>query len=326
MKKVSIVLSCFNEENCIKLFFEKMVSSLPSNFNYEIIYIDDGSIDNTINEIIDIKKQIELNNGRFEINKKIDEKDIENYLNINIKIIKFTKNFGHESAMLCGIDFANGDYIIFMDGDGQHPAECISEILNSFESGNDIILMSRLKNKNAGFIKNVFSIFFYFLINKISDSNFEKNASDYFAINKKVLYFLRENYREKVRFLRGIIQNIGFKKEVLKYSAKNRINGKSKYTIKKLMDFALISIFSYTDAPLQIGLFFGFFSGFMGVILTIYTLITRKGAPSGYATIIIFLCFMFAMLFLVIGIIGEYLSIIFKEIKDRPNYIVEDIL
>ncbi len=326
MKKVSIVLSCFNEEKCIKLFFEKMVLSLPSNFNYEIIYIDDGSTDNTINEIIDIKNQLELNNGRFEINKKIDEKNIENYLNINIKLIKFTKNFGHEAAMLCGVDFANGDYIIFMDGDGQHPTDCINEIINSFEMGKDIILMSRVKNKGTGFIKNIFSNVFYFLVNKISDSSFEKNASDYFAINKKVLYFLRDNYREKVRFLRGIIQNIGYKKEVLKYTADKRINGKSKYSIKKLINYALTSIFSYTDAPLQIGLLFGFLSGFMGIILTIYTLITRKGAPSGYATIIIFLCFMFAMLFFVIGIIGEYLSIIFKEIKDRPNYIIEDIL
>ena len=326
MKKVSIVLSCYNEEKCVKSFFDELVNNIPSDYNYEFLYVDDGSVDLTLNEILDIKKQIELNNGRYEIIKKIESDNEINYLNINIKIIKFSKNFGHESAMVCGIDYANGDYIIFMDADGQHPVEYIKNIIDSFNKNFDIVLMSRKSNAYNNIIKNLFSTFFYIILNKFSNNKFEKGASDYFAINKKVLYFLRDNYREKVRFLRGIIQNIGFKKNIIEYDAKKRINGKSKYSVNKLIDFAVISIFSYTDFPLQLGIFAGLFSGFLGIVLLIYTLITRNGAPSGYATLIIFLCFMFSILFLVIGIIGEYLSIIFKEVKDRPNYIIEDIL
>ena len=125
--------------------------------------------------------------------------------------------------------------------------------------------------------------------------------------------------------MRGIVQNIGFKKRILTYVAGSRYSGKSNYSFISLAKLAVTTICSYTSLPLHLGSIIGFICGFMGMILLIYTLLTRKGAPSGYATLIIFLCFMFAVLFLILGIIGEYLAIMFSEIKDRPSYIIENI-
>ncbi|MCQ2610101.1 MAG: glycosyltransferase, partial [Lachnospiraceae bacterium] len=129
-----------------------------------------------------------------------------------------------------------------------------------------------------------------------------------------------------VRFLRGIVQNIGFKKATLEYEAKKRIYGKSRYNIASLIKLAKNTLYSYTDLPLVIGKFMGIISIICGLIVLIYTLITRKGAPSGYATVVILICFMFAILFFIIGVMGEYISIILKEVKDRPSYIIEDII
>ena len=136
---------------------------------------------------------------------------------------------------------------------------------------------------------------------------------------------LRENYREKVRFLRGYVQNIGFRKTQLSYEAAPRVAGKSHYSLRKLWRFSVDTILCFSNLPLKLGIYAGFFSALLGVILIVYTMLTRGGAPSGYATIVILLCFMFGMLFVVVGIIGEYIAIIFNELKDRPIYIVKDI-
>ena len=135
---------------------------------------------------------------------------------------------------------------------------------------------------------------------------------------------LRANYREKVRFLRGYVQNIGFKKTTIEYEAQDRVAGESKYSIRKLFAFSINTIMCFSNLPLKLGIYAGIFAALMGVIVMIYTLCTRQGAPSGYATIVILNCFMFAILFVIVGIIGEYIAILFSEMKDRPVYIVEE--
>ena len=153
---------------------------------------------------------------------------------------------------------------------------------------------------------------------------FEPNASDFFAVSKEAAEVLRKNYREKVRFLRGYVQSIGFQKATITYEAHDRIAGESKYSLRKLLAFSMNTIMCFSNLPLKLGIYAGAFAGLLGVAVMVYTLFTRQGAPSGYATIVILNCFMFAILFLIVGIIGEYIAILFSELKDRPIYIVEE--
>ena len=211
-----------------------------------------------------------------------------------------------------------------MDADLQHPPACIPEILKKREEGYEVINMVRTQNRTAGLVKNITSSGFYWLINHIADVHFEPNASDFFAVSRKVARVLRTNYRERVRFLRGYVQNVGFKRTTIEYEAGVRVAGESKYSLKKLFIFSINTILCFSNMPLKLGIYAGIFSALLGLAVMVYTLLTRQGAPSGYATIVVLICFMFAMMFVIIGIIGEYIAILFTELKDRPIYIVEE--
>jgi dolichol-phosphate mannosyltransferase len=184
--------------------------------------------------------------------------------------------------------------------------------------------MVRTKNESAGWFKNLASSSFYKIINVLSDVKFENNASDFFAVSRRVAEVLKDSYREKVRFLRGYVQNVGFEKTTIAYEAGVRAAGESKYSIRKLFQFSVNTIVCFSNLPLKLGIYAGVMAAFLGVVVMVYTLFTRGGAPSGYATIVILNCFMFAILFLIVGIIGEYMAILFAELKDRPIYIVAE--
>lgn len=226
--------------------------------------------------------------------------------------------------MTAGLDHAKGDFLVFMDADLQHPPELISEMLKKSEEGYQVVSMVRTKNPSAGLVKNLTSALFYWILNHVSPVHFEENASDFFGISKKVQEVLKKHYREKVRYLRGFVQSVGFPKTGIRYEAAARQAGQSHYSLSKLWQFSKNTLFTFSNLPLQLGIFAAICSGGLGTVLLIYTLLTRKGAPSGYATIVVVLCFMFAVLFFVIGIIGEYIAILFEELKDRPLYILSD--
>lgn len=301
-KTISIVVSVYNEEAVLDKFmkaFDEIKEKI--NWDFELIFVDDGSSDNSMNML-----------------ERYADKDKR------IKVLRFSRNFGHEAAMIAGIDNAIGDGVICMDADLQHPLECIMPIVEKLEEGYEVINMVRLANKSAGIIKNITSKAFYKVVNILSDqAYFEENASDFFAISKRVADVLRKNYREKCRFLRGYVQSVGFKKTTLEYVAAERAGGESHYSLKKLMKFSISTIVCFSDLPLKLGVYSGLFCALIGVLMLIYTICTYKNAPSGYATIVTLICFLFAMLFIIIGIIGEYLSVLFAELKDRPIYIVE---
>ena len=304
LRKLSVVVSVYNEEKALREFYKETNKILEqiknSGWEHELIFVNDGSKDHSL----DILEELAG-------------------MDKNVKIVSFSRNFGHEAAMIAGIDYSTGDGIICMDADLQHPPECIPKIIEKFDAGYEVINMVRTKNESAGLIKNITSSGFYWLINHISDVHFEPNASDFFAISRHVAQVLKDNYREKVRFLRGYVQNVGFKKTNIEYEARARVAGESKYSIKKLFIFSINTILCFSNMPLKLGIYAGVFSAALGVLVMVYTLCTRQGAPSGYATIVVLLCFMFAMMFLLIGIIGEYIAILFTELKDRPVYIVE---
>ena len=304
LRKLSVVVSVYNEEKALREFYKETNKILEqirkSGWEHELIFVNDGSSDNSLSILEELAKE-----------------------DHDVKLISFSRNFGHEAAMIAGIDHSTGDGIICMDADLQHPPECIPKIIEKFDVGYEVINMVRTKNESAGLIKNITSSGFYWLINHISDVYFEPNASDFFAISRHVAQVLKDNYREKVRFLRGYVQNVGFKKTNIEYEARARVAGESKYSIKKLFIFSINTILCFSNMPLKLGIYAGVFSAALGVLVMVYTLCTRQGAPSGYATIVVLLCFMFAMMFLLIGIIGEYIAILFTELKDRPVYIVE---
>ena len=304
LRKLSVVVSVYNEEKALREFYKETNKILEqiknSGWEHELIFVNDGSADNSLSILEELAKE-----------------------DHDVKLISFSRNFGHEAAMIAGIDHSTGDGIICMDADLQHPPECIPKIIEKFDAGYEVINMVRTKNESAGLIKNITSSGFYWLINHISDVHFEPNASDFFAISRHVAQVLTDNYREKVRFLRGYVQNVGFKKTNIEYEARARVAGESKYSIKKLFIFSINTILCFSNMPLKLGIYAGVFSAALGVLVMVYTLCTRQGAPSGYATIVVLLCFMFAMMFLLIGIIGEYIAILFTELKDRPVYIVE---
>ena len=305
MKKVSLIVSVYNEEKGLRDFYrvtKEVLSGIPG-YEFQVLFVNDGSTDKS-GEILSELRSVDPD---------------------TVKVIEFSRNFGHEAAMCAGLDYADGDFLIFMDADLQHPPKCIPRILSAFENGAEVISMVRTENKDAGLIKNVTSGLFYGLINKLSTAHMEPGASDFFAMAKAPAEVLRHNFREKIRFLRGYVQNIGFNKVNISYEAAPRVAGESHYSIAKLWRLCINTIVCFSDVPLKAGIFAGLLSGLFGIILIIYTLATRQGAPSGYATIVIVLCFMFAVLFVLLGIIGQYIAVIYTELKDRPIYIIKDI-
>lgn len=305
-KMISVIVSVYNEEESLPRFYRETGSILAlQDWDYELIFVNDGSQDGSRAQLYQLAK--------------MDDR---------VKVVHFSRNFGHEAAMIAGVDLASGDALICMDADLQHPPAYIPEMIRKFEDGYDVISMVRTANRSAGLIKNITSSGFYWVINGLSGAKFEKNASDFFGISRRAAEVLKNNYRERVRFLRGYVQLIGYRRTVLEYEAADRTAGHSKYSIRKLFRFSMDTIMSFSDMPLRLGVYAGIFSGVLGMILLIYSLYMkiRHGAPAGYTTLIVVMCFMFSILFMLVGIIGQYIGVLFQEIKGRPIYLVEETL
>lgn len=307
VNKISIVVSVYNEEAVIDAFYRELNWQIEriANANFEIIFVNDGSHDSTparLNEIFNHDTRV--------------------------KVIHFSRNFGHESAMLAGIEHSCGELVICMDSDLQHPPAKLSEIIEKYQEGYEVINMVRLQREDANFIGRLTSKYFYKILNKISDFKFEPNASDFFAISRRVAKIVTSQFKDRNRFLRGYIQQVGFKKTSILYEAPKRMAGTSKYNLYKLLIFSITVIVANSRAPLRFSIFISFAFVLFSIAVAIYSLIMKIiGNPfSGYTTIIVFLSLAFGLLFLVIGILGEYIGNIYHEIKARPHYLIENIL
>lgn len=299
----SVVVSVYNEEAALPLFYAALLPAVEAlKWDYEILFVDDGSTDRSAQLLSSLAAQ-----------------------NPRVRVITFARNYGHEAAMIAGIDYARGDAVVCMDADLQHPPALLGRILEAFEDGYEVVSMVRTRNESAGKIKNFTSRLFYRVLNALSDIHFENNASDFFAISANVAQIMRRDFRERARFLRGYIQCVGFRRTTVAYAAEPRAAGKSKYSLRGLMRFSVAALVSFSEFPLRLGIFTGIFAALIGLAVMIYTIVTKilYDAPSGYSTIIVVMCFMFALLFCLLGIIGEYIAVLFREVKGRPIYIVQ---
>ena len=302
MRKLSIIVSVFNEEASLPMFYQELKNTLQNvDFEYDILFVNDGSTDQSLDKIREIKQQ-----------------------DSQVHFINFSRNFGHEAAMLAGLDFCTGDAAVCMDADLQHPPRSIIEMWTKFQEGFDVINMVRMDRQDGGFFRKITSKAFYSITNKMLNSKLEPNASDFFLISKRVIHLLQNNYRERTRFIRGFIQIIGFNRTTITFHAPERVAGVSKYSFFKLLTLSFSAISTLSKVPLKLGLWSGLLSGLMSIIIAIYSLVMWfiDKPVGGYTTLVILISGMFCVNFIVLGIIGEYIGHLFDESKGRPHYIV----
>lgn len=299
--KLSIVIPAYNEEKNILPLYQEICRVL-NNLEFECIFVDDGSSDNTFNEI-----------------KKISEKDKR------IKGISFSRNFGHQTALLAGLKESENEIVISMDADGQHPPEIIPKLTEEYEKGFDIVNTQRISTADAGFFKRLSSKWYYQLLNALTDVKIEKNSSDFRLMSRKAVdAFLQID--EKDRFTRGLIKWIGFKQSIIEFEAPKRMHGKSKYTLRKMLRFAFDGITSFSSKPLKFSMITGILSIFAGFIYSIYILIMyfSGNTTPGWASMMLVILILGGFQLLSIGIVGEYISRIFNEAKNRPHYFIKE--
>lgn len=301
---LSLVIPLFNEEEVIPFLLEEIVKAAKdTSKSYEVVFIDDGSTDNT-----------------FQLIKLASEKDSQ------IKVLRLSRNFGHQAAFNVGIDFARGDMVLTMDGDLQHPPSLIPTFIKYAEEGSDIVIGERLNNKQNSKLREIGGKGFYKLMSAITGLEF-RNVSD-FALYKRSVVNALKKLPERERYLRGMIQWIGFKKKYVPYIAESRRAGKPKYNVKKLTELVLSGMTSFSAFPLRLAFWAGLFVLFVSIIFSIYVIADHYFNPdplaAGYATITLIVLFLGSVQLMVLGIVGEYMYKMFNEVKGRPLYIVSE--
>jgi len=304
-KKISIVLPIFNEEKNIPIILGRISNIFTKQLNqydYEIICVNDGSKDNSF----DVLTQFAKSN--------------EHYI-----VISFSRNFGHQLAITAGYDYAAGDAIICMDSDLQQPPELISQMLDKWEAGYDIVYTIRHNSSKQSQLKNAIHSFFYFLINLISNTKINNNAADFRLISREALdEFIQ--LRETNRFIRGMVNWIGYKTTTIDYEVEKRIHGKSSYSITKLILFAIDAITSFSGTPLRVAFVSGLLIASLSFLSIIYYIIQYiffdARYSSGWLSVWLSILFLGGIQLIFIGVVGEYIYKIYLEVKNRPLYIV----
>lgn len=301
--KLSVIIPVYNEAENIPVLLEKLKTNIPT-ASYEIIFIDDGSTDNTLNVLKDLKNKMP-----------------------RLEWISFSRNFGHQYALRAGLAKATGDAVISMDGDLQHPPEIIPQLIQNWQVGYDIVYTIRQENKNQSFFKRKTSNLFYKILNFMTSVNVPKGAADFRLLDKKVVHILN-NSPERDLFLRGYITWTGFKQIGIPYQVAKRHAGKSSYTLSKMIRLAWMGITSFSIMPLRIASVIGFLTTLLGFLYACYVvymkIFTNHFIVTGWTSVLVSVLLIGGVQLMIMGILGEYLGLIYLETKKRPNYIIQE--
>lgn len=305
MKKVDIIVPCYNEESGVDMFYEetsKIVNKIQG-YTFQYIFIDDGSRDKTFEKLVALGEKYK-----------------------DVKYISFSKNFGKEAAMYAGISYSKGDYVIVMDADLQHPPALIPDMVKGIEEGYDCCAARRTNRNGESKIRSAFSRTFYRLSNRFTDVDLVQGAVDFRIMSRQMVDAVM-SLSEKQRFSKGIFAWVGFRTKWIPYENVERTVGTSKWSFWGLFKYAVDGIMAFSVAPLRMVTFMGsVISGlaFVYIVITIIqTLITGIRVP-GYATLLCAVLFLGGIIELSVGILGEYIAHIYVEVKGRPMFILKN--
>jgi len=306
--KLSVIVPAYNEEASLPKFYHLLLKEIINSVDdsYELIIVNDGSTDSTLNILRDISKQ-----------------------NHRLRVINLSKNFGKEIATTAGIFYASGDAIIVLDADGQHPPELIPKFIKAWKDGSQVVVGIRKSNQKEGFIKHYGSKLFYKLLNAISTTDLMPGTTDYCLIDREVQEVFMQ-FSEKGRITRGLINWMGFEKSIIPFHAKERIGGKASYKTSKLIKLAVNSFMSLSVVPLfiigYVGAFITLISFFMGLFIIIEQIILSdplKLHITGTAMLSVLILFLIGIVLLSQGLIAMYLSRVHTQTQNRPLYIID---
>ena len=300
---LSIVIPCFNESGNLNALMARLTAVLTNELaDYEIIFVDDGSIDKTFELVTDIHNT-----------------------NSRVRGLSLSRNFGHQIALAAGLHHSRGKVVITMDGDLQHPPEIIPELVSLYHKGNDIVNTLRMDTEGVGGMKKSTSKLFYKILNRLSEVHIDPGAADFRLMSRKAVDAYAQ-FDEKDRFNRGLVGWMGFSQAVVKYKAESRYAGKTKYTLKRMIHFALDGVTSFSSKPLRIAAYSGVFVSLVGLLYALYALIRhfRGDTIQGWTSLLITVLVLGGVQLISLGIIGEYIARIFNESKSRPLYFIKN--
>ena len=302
LKLLTVISSIYNEEGNIEPFYQKLTKVLlQNNINFELIFINDGSNDNSLMLLYKLA---------------LDDK--------RVKIINFSRNFGQQSGISAGLEYASGEATVIIDVDLQDPPELIIELVNKWRQGFDVVNAKR-KTRHDGFFKDLTAILFYKILNLLLTTKIPENVGEFRLLDAKAVAVLRK-LPEKDRYLRGLANWIGFKQALVEFNRKERFAGKTKYSFKMMIGLALNAIFSFSRLPMRVATYSGLFLIAVAIFIVIYVIysnLNRQVVPGWTSEILIFSIFS-AIELLALGIISEYVGRIYNQIQDRPMYIISD--
>jgi polyisoprenyl-phosphate glycosyltransferase len=300
---LSIVIPVYNERDALPALLSALRRTLGKDINYEVIFVDDGSTD-----------------GGAEALRRAASEDP------HLKVIYFSRNFGHQAAITAGLDFASGDAVAVMDADLQDPPELLPQMVELLTDGYDVVSAQRLTRDGESFFKRATAKVFYWLIRKMVDDRVQNQVGDFRMFSRRAVTAIR-SLREHHRFMRGMVAWLGLREVILPYHRNARVAGKTKYSLLKMVRFAWTAITSFSALPLRFSVFFGFFVAACGVGYGIYGVFAArvlKATVPGWTSLVCLNIIFSGVTLVAIGLMGEYVAHIYEEAKGRPLYVVSD--
>ena len=305
-KTISFVVPVYNEAENLREFYKRLTEVMAGiEYDYQLLFVDDGSNDGSVL----LLKELTRNDER-------------------VQAFLLSRNFGHQMALTCGLDNACGDAVITMDGDSQHPPELVPELISLWEAGSEIVQTVRRDTEDASFFKKLTSRLYYKLINKMSKVSITPGGSDFRLMDRLAVDALNL-YGERARFIRGLVNNLGYKVASVEFVAPPRFAGSSKFNLRKMLHFALDGITAFSKVPLRWAFYIGLLCGLGSMLVlfhVIYIKLITDDAVPGWATLSASILFLGGVQLVGLGIIGEYVGRVFEEVKQRPLYLVKQHL